>query len=74
MYQPDVSKIEPVFDTIAAAPLLGVKPSTLALWRFKGLGPRFVKCGTRVIYRLRDINEYLDRRTRKSTADPGPEE
>ena len=74
MNKPDVSKIEPVFDTIAAAPLLGVKPGTLEVWRFKGIGPRFVKCGSRVIYRLRDINEYLDLRTRKSTADPGPEE
>ena len=68
---PSVPKIEPVFDTIAAAPLLGVKPGTLEVWRYKGIGPRFVKCGSRVIYRLRDINEYLDRRTRKSTADPG---
>jgi len=74
MNKPDVSKIEPVFDTIAAAPLLGVKPGTLEVWRFKGIGPRFVKCGARVIYRLRDINDYLDSRTRKSTADPGPAE
>lgn len=74
MDKADVSKIEPVFDSIAAAPLLGVKPGTLALWRFKGVGPRFVKCGKRVIYRLRDINDYLDRQTRKSTADPGPDE
>ena len=69
---PDQPISEPVFDTIAAAPLLGVKPSTLEVWRCKGLGPRFVKSGTRVVYRLRDINEFLDRRTRTSTADPGP--
>ncbi len=74
MDKPNVSKIEPVFDTLAAAPLLGVKPGTLEVWRYKGIGPRFVKCGSRVIYRLRDINEYLDHRTRNSTADPGPEE
>jgi hypothetical protein len=74
MDKADVSRIEPVFDSIAAAPLLGVKPATLAFWRFKGIGPRFVKCGSRVIYRLRDINDYLDRQTRKSTADPGPDE
>jgi hypothetical protein len=35
MDNPNVSKIEPVFDTIAAAPLLGVKPGTLEVWRFK---------------------------------------
>ena len=62
---------EPVYDTAAAAPLLGVKPGTLEVWRCKGIGPRFIKSGARVVYRLRDINEFLDRRTRSSTADPG---
>ena len=72
--KPDNSKIEPVFTTADAAPLLGVKPGTLTIWRYQGVGPRFVKCGSRVVYRLRDLNDYLDRRTRKSTADPGPKE
>jgi hypothetical protein len=74
MSTPDSAKIEPVFDTITAASLLGVKKNTLELWRYKGTGPRFVKCGSRVVYRLRDLNAYLDSRTRKSTADPGPVE
>ena len=73
MSQPVSPKIDPVFDTVATAALLGVKPNTLEVWRYKGEGPLFVKCGSRVIYRLRDINAYLDSRTRKSTADPGPE-
>ena len=63
---------ERVFNTVSAASLLGVKPATLEVWRCKGIGPRFVKCGSRVIYRLQDIREYLDSRTRNSTADPGP--
>ena len=63
---------ERVFDTAAAAPLVGVQPGTLEVWRCKGIGPRFVKSGSRVVYRLRDINEYLESRTRTSTADPGP--
>jgi hypothetical protein len=74
VHKPDNSKIEPVFTTADAAPLLGIKPGTLTIWRYQGVGPRFVKCGSRVVYRLRDLNDYLDRRTRKSTADPGPEE
>ena len=65
------SVAEPVFDTAATAPLVGVKPGTLEVWRCKGIGPRFIKSGSRVVYRLRDINEYLDSRTRNSTADPG---
>lgn len=31
---------------------------TLANWRVKGLGPKFVKIGRRVIYRLKDIENY----------------
>ena len=72
MSERDQRQVEPVFDTLAAAPLLGVKPGTLEVWRCQGRGPRFVKSGSRVVYRLRDINDYLDSRTRKSTADPGP--
>jgi hypothetical protein len=60
----DGSTAQPVFDTRTAAPLLGVKPGTLEVWRCKGIGPRFVKSGSRVVYRFR---------TRNSTADPGPE-
>lgn len=68
----DRAAVDPIFDTASAAQLLGVKPGTLEVWRCKGIGPRFVKSGARVIYRLRDINEFLDSRTRSSTADPGP--
>ncbi len=31
---------------------------TLDRWRWQGQGPRFVKIGSRVIYRLKDIEEY----------------
>lgn len=71
MREQDQPRVEPVFDTTAAAPLLGVTPGTLQVWRCQGKGPRYIKSGARVIYRLRDINAYLDSRTRKSTADPG---
>lgn len=65
------SRVEPIFDTRAAAPLIGVTPGTLQVWRCQGKGPRFIKSGSRVVYRLRDINAYLDSRIRKSTSDPG---
>jgi predicted site-specific integrase-resolvase len=71
MTEQNQNQVEPIFDTPAAAPLLGVTPGTLQVWRCQGKGPRFIKSGGRVIYRLRDINAYLDSRTRKSTADPG---
>lgn len=55
-----------------AALRLGVEVSTLANWRWNGRGPRFVKCGGRVRYRLSDLARYLDEQTRGSTSDPGP--
>ena len=69
---PNQGDADPVLDTVSAAPLIGVKPATLEVWRCKGIGPRFVKSGARVVYRLSDINAYLDSRTRTSTADQGP--
>ena len=34
--------------------------STLAHWRHRGRGPRFLRLGNRVFYRGSDINEFLD--------------
>lgn len=31
---------------------------TLDRWRWQGQGPRFIKIGGRVVYRLKDIEEY----------------
>lgn len=55
-----------------AARRLGVQPGTLHNWRWAGRGPRFVKLGSRVRYRLTDLADYLDERTRSSTSDAGP--
>ena len=47
------------------APELAVlgPPSTLAQWRCKGVGPRFVKLSRRVLYRGSDLNAFLEERT-----------
>lgn len=46
------------------ADLLGVTVGTLAIWRSSGrYNLSFVKVGSRVRYRLRDINAFLRRRT-----------
>jgi hypothetical protein len=31
---------------------------TLEQWRWKGIGPRYLKIGGRVLYRLEDIEAY----------------
>jgi predicted DNA-binding transcriptional regulator AlpA len=50
-----------------AAEELGIAEQTLANWRWQGTGPKFVKTspgkGGKVLYRRRDIEAWLDRRT-----------
>ncbi len=41
-----------------------VTSSTLATWRSRGNGPRFVKVGGRVLYRLADVIAYESKNTR----------
>lgn len=53
-----------LMDDKQTATKLGVTTGSLANWRCSGLGgPKYIKVGRRVRYRLRDIEEYLDRQT-----------
>jgi len=53
------------------AEILHTSEAGLAQLRYRGTGPRFVKIGPRkVIYRLADVQAYLDERTRQRTDDP----
>lgn len=36
----------------------GISPHTLERWRWQGEGPRFVKIGGRVRYRIADVEAY----------------
>ena len=60
-----------VLDTPAAADFLGVSARTLEGFRVRGGGPRFVKIGGAVRYRLASLEEYLRQQERGSTSDPG---
>lgn len=40
---------------------------TLAQYRSRGTGPRFIKAGGRVLYRWSDVDAWLDANTRQST-------
>ena len=58
--------------------LLGT-PAALAKQRSRGEGPRYLKLGRRVLYRGRDLNQFLDesvveptcRRDRSDRSEPG---
>jgi predicted site-specific integrase-resolvase len=47
-----------------------VSPRTLERWRWTGQGPRFLKVGGRVVYRIEDIEAYEARQLRTSTVQP----
>jgi len=39
--------------------ITGLADSTLEQWRLKGKGPKFIKLGRLVRYRLSDVHNYL---------------
>jgi len=43
-----------------AAAFLGVKPATLAMWRYQGRGPKYFKVGRSCFYRESEIEAWLD--------------
>jgi predicted DNA-binding transcriptional regulator AlpA len=42
----------------AAAMIADLKPATLSKWRRRRKGPRYLKLGSKVRYRLTDIEEW----------------
>lgn len=41
-----------------------VSPRTLERWRWLGIGPRYLKIGGRVVYRLEDVETYEEAQLR----------
>ena len=54
------------------AEVLGVRPKTLARWRWKGNGPLHRKIGRKVRYARDDLENYIASSARRSTSDQGP--
>ena len=44
-----------------------ISPRTLERWRWVGQGPKFLKLGGRVVYRLQDVEDYELEQLRSST-------
>lgn len=55
-----------------AAAMLGIKPTTLEIWRCQGKGPRFVKLGNAkqapVVYSREEVQRWMEERTFASTS------
>ena len=51
-----------VVDTMGAAEYLGLHPRTLDNWRSQGRGPRYLRVGRRIVYRIAHLEDYLESR------------
>lgn len=49
-----------LLDTEAAAEYLGVRPQTLANWRYLGRGPRYYRVVSLVKYDRADLDAWLE--------------
>ena len=59
-------------DETQAADFLALSKRTLRNWRTRGGGPKFVKVSNRCIrYRLQDLIDWTEKKTRRSTSDLG---
>jgi hypothetical protein len=45
-----------------------ISPKTLANWRAKGTGPKWLKVGGRIVYPLTEVKAYEERQTRSLAA------
>ena len=55
-----------------AAQFLNVSPRALRNWRTRGGGPKFIRVSARCIrYRPNDLEEWVEKRSRRSTSDLG---
>lgn len=58
-----------LLNDIQAGAVLGIKPSTLSVWRSTGrYHLPYIKTGRLVRYRVADLREFLERRTRAHTS------
>ena len=54
--------INDLLDDRAVARAISVSPSTVRRWRLLRQGPRYLKIGASVRYRLRDVQAWLESR------------
>ncbi|GGF11710.1 hypothetical protein GCM10011611_16730 [Aliidongia dinghuensis] len=57
--------------TPEAARFVGLSIRTLEKHRIYGTGPRYSKLGGRVVYRVEDLQAWVDSAAKASTSDPG---
>lgn len=51
--------VSPYLSTTNAGKYLGIAPTTLAIWRCRKKGPKFVLVGTRVRYTIASLDAFV---------------
>lgn len=67
MVKDDLEARATTISPVEAGRRLGVTHETLANWRVIGRGPRYLKIGGRVRYRLADLADWIDGQVRGSS-------
>jgi len=66
---------DPKLPTAKAAQYIERSAATLSRWRQTGFGPKYIKLGrhkqSQILYRLSDLDEWLESQVRLSTSDTG---
>jgi hypothetical protein len=68
--QADAHQVKPIrhLNQVDLSRRWSISPRTLERWRWLGQGPRYLKIGGRVVYRLDDVEAYEAQQVRTSTA------
>lgn len=52
--------VDAVVDTYGAQQYIGASVGTLRNWRSQGRGPRYIRYGRAIRYRVSDLNKYVE--------------
>ena len=69
MRENDGSAFPKLYTTAAAAKRLGLKPRTLARWRWSGTGPVYSRVGGAIRYAASDLAFFVAANRRSSTSE-----
>ncbi len=53
-------------DTVEASHFTSISAVQFEDWRSRGGGPRYIKMGRKVLYRVSDLREFVDRHAREA--------
>ena len=56
----EIASSEQSLNVPQAAEYLGIHPRTLDNWRSQHRGPRYIRLGRRIVYRVGDVEAYLE--------------